>query len=216
MAEGLHIGYVDVHEHVSLLPLNQQRLRTFPLHVLLEPGSTPLDDAWQAANANPLLVWLATNAYDLFGSATPDLLIGASVTRITGGQQIELAILPTGLVDAEIELRINTSAFTDPANYTATPTPKRGESFVIAGVRSIAGGACAPVSFKVGVGEGTAAADPRDVTGIAIEPRSTAPATCSSASAASGPPSPPTTTAPRTSTGGPVGPTEPGCCSSPP
>src|SRR5262249_38140422 len=81
------------------------------------------------------------------------------------GQALEVAIMPAPtLIDAEVTVRINTSVTTEVVDYTASPSPQRGESFVLVGTRSSLGGPVPTFGFRVGVANGNAKLAPPDVT----------------------------------------------------
>ncbi len=152
----LTLGYVDVTTARSTSPV----LVTFPLQVEIAFGSTPpwWDQPDAPSSLGPFLTFLAGNPY-VVGTAGTHLYVGAAVRKSDGtGQTIELAIATaTPLPDAEVIVRVNTSALTSPANYAATPSPVRGESFVIVGTRSDGLGPLPALDYVVGT---TKNADP--------------------------------------------------------
>lgn len=163
------IGYVDVTTARSTTPVRT----SYPLEVELAFGITP--PWWDAPDApaslGPFLTFLATNHYTV-GSASTQLFVGAAVRRSDNtGQTIEIAIAAkTPLPDAEVIVRVNTSMFTTQADYTALPTPRRGESFVVVGSRSNGTGPLPSLDYIVGTNKNPdpGAVDPDTATNISV------------------------------------------------
>lgn len=165
----LKIGYIDVVTNAS----TTRDLKAFPLLVNLEVGVVPpwWDDPDNPASLAPFLLFLSGNVLDI-GSPGHPLYVGAAVRRVgPSGQSIEIAVVPdAALVDLAVTVRINTSVDTSLTDYNAHPTPTRGESFVIVGTSSVAGGPLPPIDVVVGtVNDPNAdAVDPDSTTQIAI------------------------------------------------
>jgi hypothetical protein len=156
----LELGYVDVRLGVSTAT---PELKTFPLRVVVAvpPVNEPVPPN--------VLALLATNPFDVLPAAGVELHVGAVVKRLDGtGQTVEFLIAPgTGLTDAEVTVRLNSSVFSNVVDYTANPTPLRGESFVVVGARSTGADPVPVVAVILAVDTGTGT-HPHDITDIKI------------------------------------------------